>query len=146
MQVRMQLSLPREARYIALLRNVAQCVLDEFEAPGDDAADIKLAITEACANVVRHAVDSGDYTVAIVMGSEECQIEVADLGPGFDPPNLDEQQPAPGEESGRGLALMRALVDELQFLRDNKATKVVLVKRWSYPVGVPLSVPEPAGV
>ncbi len=127
MLVKMQLSLPRDARYVSLMRKVADSVMRNFGVPDEAKGDMELAITEACANAVRHATDTSEYSVRIVVGPQGCDVEVVDCGPGFvgHPAEV-----APGAESGRGVLLMRALVDELQFLREDDATSVRLVKRW----------------
>jgi serine/threonine-protein kinase RsbW len=131
--VRMQLSLPRDSRYVGLLRNVADCILTDLNAPEEDKADIRLAVTEACANAVKHAVDSAEYSVALTVSEDACEINVADFGPGFEPPvDLDEIEIADPEiETGRGLLLMQALVDDLRFNREGDGTDLTLVKRWS---------------
>jgi serine/threonine-protein kinase RsbW len=132
--IRMQLSLPRDSRYVGVMREVAACVLGEFSLPDELVDDIRLAVTEACANAVRHAAGSGEYTVALSVGAGGCQIEVTDFGPGFPSGlSLDDDAVQDGDlpaETGRGLHLIRALVDDLQFVRDDDATRVVLVKRW----------------
>jgi serine/threonine-protein kinase RsbW len=126
--VKMQLSLPTEARYVGMMRNVAQCVLADVGAPGQASEDVQLAVTEACANAVRHS-DVGEYVVRLQVGDCECEIEVVDLGGGFDPGAVAATNIV-DLESGRGLLLMQALVDDLQFVSDREGTHVRLYKRW----------------
>jgi serine/threonine-protein kinase RsbW len=72
-----------------------------------------LALTEACANVVQHAGEHDDYQVDVAIDDQICRITVLDNGQGFDP----EATPTPISplDGGRGLMLMRALVDTLHF-------------------------------
>ena len=132
MHVRVQLSLPRDASYVPLTRNVASCLLGDMGVPDEARGDIQIALSEACANVVRHAAGTFDYSVSLAVGPEGCEVEIEDLGPGFEPGRTDETAPVPDveAESGRGLFLMRALMDDLQFLRDRNTTRVRLIKRW----------------
>jgi serine/threonine-protein kinase RsbW len=130
--VRVELNLPRDAIYVPLTRNTASCVLGDMGVPDEAAGDILIALSEACANVVRHAAGTVDYSVSLAVGPKGCEVEVVDLGPGFDLPPatiapLDFDTEA---ETGRGLVLMRELVDDFQFVRDQNATRVRLVKRW----------------
>ncbi len=128
MLVKMQLSLPTEARYVGMMRNVAQCVMADVGAPGDASEDVQLAVTEACANAVRHS-DVNEYVVHLNVDDSLCEVEIVDLGGGFDPAAV----PAPDVsemENGRGLFLMQELVDDLQFTRDDDGTHVKLTKRW----------------
>ena len=123
----MQLSLPTEARFVGMMRNLAHCVMSDIGVPEDASEDVKLAVTEACANAVRHS-DSGEYVVRLEFDENACEVEVVDLGSGFDPAPIEQR----GEEfeSGRGLYLMQALVDDLQFVRRSDGTHVRLRKKW----------------
>lgn len=129
MQISMELTLPRDARFVGMMRKVAKCILEDLRAPADAVYDIQLVLTEACGNAVRHAVGSSEYSVALAVGDDHCEVEVTDVGPGFDPP--EDGADADGElESGRGLLLIRTLVDELEFDRVDAHTRVRLTKRW----------------
>jgi serine/threonine-protein kinase RsbW len=129
MHVRLELKLPRDASYVPLTRNVAGSILSELGVPDDAANDIRVVLSEACANVVRHATGTFDYSVCLAVGPKGCEVEVIDLGPGFEPPPATSAFDVDAE-AGRGLFLMRQLVDDFQFVREQNATRVRLVKRW----------------
>jgi serine/threonine-protein kinase RsbW len=133
MLVRMELSMPRDARYVGMMRDVARCVLTDLGAPTEARDDIEIAVTEACANAVRHASGVTDYQVALAVSMDGCEVEVADLGPGFDLGHLDrvEDEIDLEDESGRGLVLISALVDDLEFVRQEQGTRLRLQKRWT---------------
>lgn len=125
-----------------MMRKLAQCILDELGAPEEVVADIQLALTEACANAVRHAAGAEDYEVHLTVEEQSCEIEVIDLGPGFVPSQGSLPQglgqlanhhggPALESESGRGLMVMQALVDDLEFVANDEGTRVRLHKSWS---------------
>jgi serine/threonine-protein kinase RsbW len=128
--VKVQLLLPRDTRYVPLLRNVAKSLLADLGAPTDASHDIQVAVSEACANAIRHAAGSTAYMVSLGVERDRCEVEVVDTG------RLDQPLPgAPDEahvdaEAGRGLLLMRALVDDFQFTRNDDATCVRLTKTW----------------
>jgi serine/threonine-protein kinase RsbW len=130
--VQMQLSLPRDASYVPVTRSVASSLLTTMNVPDEASDDVQVALTEACANVVRHAAGI-DYRVSLAVGPEGCEVEVLDNGAGAsalpEPPAdfLDTDA-----ESGRGLFLMRALVDDFEFMREHDGTRLRLVKRWGY--------------
>ena len=89
---------------------VAEATIDE----------VVLALTEACANVVDHAHDQEAYQVDVSIDDQLCRISVLDDGEGFDPDAFADAAAQPTEaERGRGLVLMRALVDRLQFVQDD---------------------------
>jgi serine/threonine-protein kinase RsbW len=137
--VRMELALPRDARYVGVMREVAGCILEQLNAPPDAISDVQIAVTEACANAVRHAVGSAEYSVRLGVDDQACEIEIIDVGPGFTP-DIEVGQDLQVDmesESGRGLYLIRALVDDLQFERDGGNNKVRLTKRFEAITDMP---------
>lgn len=91
-----------------LLRS-ALSVLPVSRAAGDD---LEIAVTEACANVVRHADGAETFEVSLDVGEDRCTIDVRDDGPGFDPDAV--ATPEAGRENGRGLHLIRALAENVR--------------------------------
>jgi serine/threonine-protein kinase RsbW len=77
--------------------------------------DLKLALTEACSNSVRHAYAGGEGTVEIryVLHSNRLEIEVADDGEGFDP-SAEREEGDDLVEGGLGIAIIRSIADELE--------------------------------
>jgi len=128
--VQMQLSLPRDASYVPVTRNMATSLLHTMNVPEDAVGDVQVALSEACSNAVRHA-GGVDYRVSLAVGPDGCEVEVLDAGPG--PVDLPESAAGDEAEDGRGLVLMRALVDDLEFAHVQDGTRVRLVKRWGSP-------------
>ena len=113
------LELPSSSEYVLLARLVVSCVgqLAEFEP--EDVYDLKLAVTEAATNVIRHAA----------VGS--FQIEYRVLPRGFDVGKLAGK---PGDYGGFGLAVIRSLVDEV--ILDSTAgggTRLTMIRRGTLP-------------
>lgn len=136
MAVRVWLDLPRDARWVASVRDVAGSLLQTVGTPDADVADVQLALTEACANVVRHAVGTDSYSVGLAIDPAGCEVEIVDRGPGFEEDAAGDS--AGYAESGRGLDLMRALVDDLEVRTDPGATRLVLRKRSSAGLDPPM--------
>lgn len=111
-----RLTIPAKPEYIALGRLTLAGLSRVRPVPDETLADLKLALTEACTNSVRHAYEDGKAAgrVEIVyeLEADRLAIEVSDEGAGF---TLEEEQ-KPGElsESGLGIAIIRALADELE--------------------------------
>lgn len=143
MQISLRLSFPRDARSVPLLRTIVKDLLDNVGAPLEASSDIELALSEACSNAVRHAHGSAAYSVSMAMDGDGCEVEVSDHGTWAttvpEPPDHVELE----AESGRGLYLMEALVDDFQFIREDDETRVRLVKRWP-GLGLLLDAPAPA--
>ena len=111
------LRIPAKAEYIALCR-LALTGLSQLRAIGDDTmADLKLALTEAVSNSVRHAYRSsggGHVDVTYELTAHRLGIQVVDDGEGFDP---DEPPTFEGEElseGGLGIAIIRSIADEFE--------------------------------
>lgn len=120
------LKIPSRAEYVMLARLVVSQVgqLAGFDA--EDVYDLKLAVTEAATNVIRHAaVDYFDIEYRVSPGIVE--ITVSDAGGGFEVENLNED---PGGQGGFGLSVIRNLADEV--LLDSTAgggTRLRIVRR-----------------
>jgi serine/threonine-protein kinase RsbW len=118
-QIRLALSLPRDALSIPVVRRLCTQSLRVLGAADECAEDLELALTEACTNVLRHAQEGDDYEVVAGIDGESAVLEVVDRGPGFDREAL--ARAASGEdadldaETGRGLQIMLALMDAVEF-------------------------------
>jgi anti-sigma regulatory factor (Ser/Thr protein kinase) len=94
--------------------------------------DLRLAIEEAAANVIRHAWDGGSHTfeVKLSRSGPAIVVEVEDDGRPFDPlgyPHFDVE--APLEErrcGGMGIHLIRELVDEMSYSRVGERNRLRL--------------------
>lgn len=111
------LRIPAKPEYITLCR-LALSGLAQLRTIRDDTlADLKLALTEAVSNSVRHAYGEdgeGHVDVTYELRPDAIRIEVVDDGEGFDP---DEAPPLEGEElseGGLGIAIIRTIADEFE--------------------------------
>jgi serine/threonine-protein kinase RsbW len=110
------LTIPAKPEYIALGRLALTGVLRTEGVEQEVVADLKLALTEACSNSIRHAyADGREGFVEIRYELEEgrLDVEVADDGAGFDP-KLLAADIRDVDEGGLGIAIIRALTDELE--------------------------------
>ena len=119
------LEIPSSAEYILLGRLVVSCVgqLAGFEP--EDVYDLKLAVTEAATNVVRHA-EVGSFQIKYRVLSGAVEVTVTDAGGGFD---LGELSGKPGEHGGFGLTVIRGLVDEVDVDSTPEGTRLKMVRR-----------------
>jgi serine/threonine-protein kinase RsbW len=105
--------LPVDAHSVPLARGMLRQALEHLGVVESGIEEIVLALTEACANVVQHAGEQDEYQVDVAIDDHVCRISVLDNGEGFDVSATP--TPLSPLEGGRGLILMRALVDRLQF-------------------------------
>jgi serine/threonine-protein kinase RsbW len=169
--VRFSLVLPREALSVPVMRRVLGGTLLGFGADEDCVADLLLAASEACTNVLRHGGGrSGQYKVSASVHRDACLLEIAN-GPaaggvrillrhgawrragrkatatGYDDGDGDGGAPAQTatkgagdgqlQESGRGLTIMRACVDDLTLRgTPGRGTVVSMRKQITWSPGV----------
>jgi serine/threonine-protein kinase RsbW len=132
-----RLRVPARAEYIALARLALSGLADIVGLSEEQLADLKLALTEAVSNSVRHAYAGGAGLVSIAyeLTGDALAVEVVDDGKGFDP-----ERPAPLEgeeltEGGLGIAIIRTIVDEfeLQSQPGVRGSRLRFVKRLRQP-------------
>jgi serine/threonine-protein kinase RsbW len=134
----LSVALPRESVSVPVVRRLAAQALRAFGVNDEDIDDVQLAITEACANVIDHAGATDTYDVKVELSADRCAITVVDQGAGFDVDEVPEKA-ADDAEMGRGVALMRALVDNVAFRNEPQAGAVVhMVKALRYVDDHPL--------
>ena len=147
----------RETLSVPVMRRVLGDTLRGLGVDEESVYDILLAATEACTNVLTHGGRKvRDYAVVTSLGAVGCQVEVTDNGVGLALSNpapskmagrgAPETQPDPQQmpvaqlpESGRGLAVMRACVDNVTLdSRPGRGTVVTMRKRIRWPDDAPL--------
>ncbi len=186
--VKLCLVFPREALSVPVMRHMLGDALRGLGADDDELAELLLAVTEACTNVVRHGGPGRRYEVVASLGRRGCRIEVQNIWQGFAGGRLRRRswpgpasvvrprrrggRPAtlgrsllgagragadsaayPGEaslteediaalpESGRGIDIMRAFVDDVSMTTSGPEhrTVVSLQKRLAWRPGAPFA-------
>jgi serine/threonine-protein kinase RsbW len=182
--VKFCLVFPREALSVPVMRHVLGDTLRDLGADDDGVADLLLAVTEACSNVVRHGGPGQRYEVLASVGQGGCEVQVVNSGRGSDAgrwPGLRQRRVVPGAarlrrrvsrppalrrshrqaqvqapvqapgmasdeviaalpESGRGLAIMKACVDDVTMSSGPESGTVVsLQKRIAWRNDAPLA-------
>jgi serine/threonine-protein kinase RsbW len=110
-----RLTIPAKPEYITLAR-LALSGLSGFRRLSEEAlGDMKLAVTEACTNSVRHGYRDGEGTVEVVyeLLPDRLVVEVADDGPGLDAAG-DRSMEENLVEGGLGIAIIKAVSDEFE--------------------------------
>jgi serine/threonine-protein kinase RsbW len=114
MNADIQIALPARAENIALVRHALGAIGDVRETDAQILSDIRLAVTEACTNVVVHAYPDGAEGPMEVLASvteDELLVTVRDEGPGLGP-----RPESPG--LGLGLPLIASLTESLELGHD----------------------------
>jgi serine/threonine-protein kinase RsbW len=125
-----RLTIPARAEYLVLARLVLTGIAMEVPMSEVTLADLKLAVTEVCGNAVQHAyaAQPGVVRVEFRVAPEEIEVSVEDEGDGAAFPEVDESALIDGPvESGMGLAIVRAVMDEVT-IDDGPPTRGTVVR------------------
>jgi serine/threonine-protein kinase RsbW len=117
MRLVLSVFLPRDRASISVSRHIVRDALREIGVADDCAHDVAVAQSEACTNVVDHSGPGDEYEVRVEINGERCTIRVVDTGQGFDESVVEDGASAESER-GRGIQLMKALVDTVHFQTD----------------------------
>jgi serine/threonine-protein kinase RsbW len=108
-----RLTLPARAEGVAVVRQALAGMADALAVDAEVLADMKMAVSEACTNVVVHAYEDDDGVLEVDMAASEVglTIRVRDHGSGIRPQAAHTQdRPA----LGLGLPLIAALTDAFE--------------------------------
>jgi serine/threonine-protein kinase RsbW len=114
-----RLTFPAKPEYITLSRLALTGLARVRPFADDTLADLKLALTEATSNSVRHAYGEaeGHVEISFQLWQDRLVVEVADDGTGFEPAAAEETGASGDEElseGGLGIAIIRSIADELE--------------------------------
>jgi serine/threonine-protein kinase RsbW len=128
------LRIPAKPEYITLCRLALTGLSGLRPLPEELLADLKLALTEACSNSVRHAYadgESGHVEITYELRADRLAIEVRDDGEGFDPQVEAGKNGDELSEGGLGIAIIKAIADEfdLQSRPGERGSRLRFVKR-----------------
>jgi serine/threonine-protein kinase RsbW len=110
-----RLTIPAKPEYITLCRLALTGLSRVRPLPDETLADLKLALTEACSNSVRHAYSDREGSVEILyeLHEDRLVIEVLDEGEGFEARETEKSDDELAE-GGLGIAIIRAIADEFE--------------------------------
>ena len=110
------LNLPRDEASVPVVRKISREALLGLGIDGGCVGEIEVALSEACTNVLKHVEGTDEaYEVQVEVDENNCDIRVIDTGPGFEHESKGRDHADESAEGGRGIFLMRAMVDNIEF-------------------------------
>lgn len=141
MEIKVTLQLPRDALSVPVVRRVLATSMNTLGVEAHCIEDIGIALTEACTNVLDHTNGDDEYEVVAGIDDNVCTILVVDTGRGFDADHLGHAEADPSAEEGRGIQLIRALVDRVHFRSRPESGMIVrLEKTLAFQDGSPIQM------
>ncbi|GAE36904.1 anti-sigma B factor RsbW [Halalkalibacter akibai] len=123
-----QMTVPAKPEYVGVVRLTVSGIANRIGFSYDDIEDMKIAIAEACTNVVNHAYEEGGImNISYYLYEERLEIVVADRGQSFDVGSvrdhlgpIDADQPVTDlKEGGLGLFLINTLMDKVEIINES---------------------------
>lgn len=133
---RHHLQIPAATRELEHIRNFVSGHARRFGFPEQAVDDIRLAVDEACTNIIKHAYESRkgqEIRVFVEVYPREMVFSIIDSGKPFDPANYPvptlQEQLQQKKRGGYGLVLMRRLMDRVEYHKTNSHNELRLTKR-----------------
>jgi serine/threonine-protein kinase RsbW len=129
------LTLPSRLELLAVLDRVAQALCERCEFDDDTCSQVSMSVIEAGTNAIQHGHQKDAtklFDVRFAVFQDRMEITVHDSGSGFAPEKQNGDATAPDhlfDARGRGIFIMRACMDTVDFHFDASGTECHLVKR-----------------
>jgi len=129
------LRIPSRLELLELLDKVAMSVCSRMELDDETASQVTMSVIEAGTNAIQHGHRrdaSKDVDVRFTLYSDRVEIDVHDTGPGFDLGSINGDATSPEhlfDARGRGIFIMRACMDVVEYKFASDGTRCHLVKR-----------------
>lgn len=132
--MKISLTLPGNLKFLSLPTLVAReiCELIDIENKDKDISwAIEVAISEAVTNAIKYGCkDNGNGIIKIefILWSDRIEINILDWGNGFELEEIGKPDFSTAKESGYGLYIMREVMDEMTYRREESHNILKLIK------------------
>ena len=136
-QNEIEITVPNQTRYLSLIGKIGENMAHELGClPGDRETlgqHLNVVLTEALVNAIKHANAADpnkEVHIRISVSDKDLLIRVYDNGQGFDF-NLVSRTtcPDPLNEQGRGIYIMRSLMDSVEYKKSNGGNVLEMKKK-----------------
>ena len=115
-------------QYVSVVRLTTSGIANKIGFCLDDIEDIKVAVSEACTNAIKHSLDN-KFSVEYTIFENGLTIGITDSGKGYDVNSIDEPNLEEPKESGLGLFIIQSLMDEVDIKSNiNYGTVIKMTK------------------
>lgn len=124
-----RLKIPCREEFVGIVRLQAEAIARRVNYNEEEIYDIITAVGEVCDNSIEHGKSEAGIDIQYLLTPTFLQVEVVDYGLGFDPTGMGEEPPDVFSEGGRGIFLMKNLMDEVDIDSRPGRTRIVMSKR-----------------
>ena len=138
---KVEIKIPNQSEYVGVVRLAVAGIANRMNFTVEDIEDIKIAVSEACANAVRYAYPKdrlGYIDITCFPQKDKLEITVKDSGKGFNTKTIHKAKEKKKEQDktnaniglGLGFVFMQSLMDKVDLSSSpNKGTTVHLIKK-----------------
>lgn len=124
--IKMEISANPE--YVSIIRLTTSGIANKVGFCLDDIEDLKVAISEACTNAIKHSLEDR-FTIIYTMIEKGLTIEIIDNGKGYNTKEVSEPDLDNLKESGMGLFIIESLMDKVNVESiEGKGTNIKMTK------------------
>jgi serine/threonine-protein kinase RsbW len=131
----LKLLVPGKPEYVGTVRLAVSSLANKVGFDIEAIEDIKVAVSEACSNIICHSDIAVDhlYNVVCTIEDDYLEILVEDEGAGFDLEKYKDPELEQLNENGMGVFIMRALMDEVIVLTEVGQGTRIHMKKYKTP-------------
>lgn len=130
--IELDIKVPNQTRYLSLIGKIGEDIAREIDRYSGDretlAYQINLVLTEAMTNAIKYGnCENNDDNVHIIINisEDELLIRIFDYGQGFDINEVKSPDFNMLEDRGRGIFLIRALMDSVRYVRNSECGNIL---------------------
>lgn len=114
--------------YVGIIRLTTSGIANKVGFCLEDIEDLKVAISEACTNAIKHSLDDRFIIIFNIL-ENGLTIEIIDEGQGYDMSSVSQPSLDNLQESGMGLFIIQSLMDDVTIeSQEGKGTRIRMTK------------------
>ena len=124
------ISLPSMPEFVSMARLSVASAANVMGFSIDDVEDLKVVVSEACTNALRHGCCNAEtYDLYYRLYEDRLEICVEDKGDGYEPDAIEEPLLTGDQVGGFGLFIIKSLMNEVEVVSDKGVgTRITMIK------------------
>lgn len=121
---KISINLSSNPNFVSVIRLTTSGIASKMGFTLDDIEDLKVSISEACTNAIKHSKES-EFDLTFYVYKDRLTIEVKDNGIGYDEEAVEDPDPNNPKTSGLGLFIIKTLMDDVEIKTCDKCGTII---------------------